>query len=269
MRLTLIGHMTVRIELGGTVLLTDPWFGPHGLVERILAPRSVPPALTPDEIEHLPSGRPQAVLISHDHRDHVDGKALEMARWLGCAVVGSRKAARRARKAGVRVALALEPGQETSVGSLTIRAVHAKHRLASDALGFVIKTSPTEGGRSLYFSGDTRLTPALAADLASESIDVALVQAACTHHPLFGDNGMSLPEAAELARSVRPRWTVPLHLHCSGKWLDRPAGLRIRKDNAAQVDDALRRWAAQLEDEGLGVKLLDAGETWTLGQISG
>jgi L-ascorbate metabolism protein UlaG (beta-lactamase superfamily) len=41
MRLTLIGHMTVWIELDGVGILTDPWFGPHGRLERRLAPQGV------------------------------------------------------------------------------------------------------------------------------------------------------------------------------------------------------------------------------------
>ncbi len=269
MRLILVGHMTVRIELGGVVLLTDPWFGPRGLLERLLAPRTVPPALTPDDIEHLSPGRPQAMLISHDHMDHMDDVALDLARWLGCAVIGSQRAARRARKAGVRVAVALKAGQEASVGGLTVHAVHAQHPLARDAVGFVLKSAAANDGPTVYFSGDTRFTPALAADLAPFAIDVALVQAACAHYPLLGDDGMSLAEAADLARTVRPGWTVPLHLHCAGKWLDRGAGVRIKKDNVAGVREALREWANRLTGEGLRVKLLEAGETWTVGEAPG
>jgi L-ascorbate metabolism protein UlaG (beta-lactamase superfamily) len=47
MRLTLIGHMTVRVELDGLALLTDPWFGPRTWLERRLAPRTFPPPSPP------------------------------------------------------------------------------------------------------------------------------------------------------------------------------------------------------------------------------
>lgn len=263
MRLTLIGHMTVRIELDGLVMLTDPWFGPASWLEKRLAPRTVPPAIPPEEFGagKLPL---DALLISHNHVDHVDGLALALARRLGCTVIGSRKASERARKAGVEQVIALERGEKTVLNGVTVQAVYAEHPLAGDAIGFVVA-----GSQTCYFSGDTRYAFALAQDLAPFTLDVALVQAACAHYPLLGDDGMSLPEAATFAQAVRPAWTVPLHLHCAGKWLDRAAGQRIEMDNSPDVDALLRSWAEGLRAEGphgqgLGVKLLETGEVWNL-----
>jgi L-ascorbate metabolism protein UlaG (beta-lactamase superfamily) len=249
MRLTLIGPMTVRVELDGLALLTDPWFGPRTWLERRLAPRILPPALSPEEITTL-----DALLVSHNHIDHLDEPALTLARRLGCAVIGSQGVARQARRAGVREVIPLQTGETTTLGPLTIHAVPAEHPLASDAVGFVVT-----GTHSVYFSGDTRWTPALRAALAPFPLDVALVQAACAHYPFFGDDGMSLPEAAALARALRPRWTVPLHLHCAGKWLDRRAGIRIEMENADRVQAALSAWADSLRAEGLGVQILEPG----------
>ncbi len=252
MQLTLIRHMTVRIELDGITLLTDPWFGPRGWLERRLAPDTLPVALTPDEIGPL-----DALLVSHHHLDHLDQTALALARRLGCAFVGSPGAARRAERAGLRTVIALRRGEQTMIGPLVIHAVPAEHPLAGDAVGFVLAGSQTG-----YFSGDTRLTPGLVTDLKPFSLDVALVQAACAHYPLLGWDGMSLAEVTEFARLVRPRWIVPLHLHCAGKWLDRTTGLRIRADNTAEVYTALEQWMNSLETEDLAVKVLSPGESW-------
>ncbi|HSR34431.1 MAG TPA: MBL fold metallo-hydrolase [Anaerolineae bacterium] len=82
MRITLMGHMTVRIELDGMVLLTDPWFGPHRWLEERLAPRTVPLAAVPDELVPL-----DAMLVSHNHVDHLDGAALDLARPQGCMAI--------------------------------------------------------------------------------------------------------------------------------------------------------------------------------------
>jgi L-ascorbate metabolism protein UlaG (beta-lactamase superfamily) len=255
MRLRLIGHMTTWIELDGQRLLTDPWFGPRGWLERCLAPRTVPPARLPAEIGPL-----DALLISHNHLDHVDDLGLALARRLDCTVIASHKAARRAEKAGLQKVVSLSEGERTSLGALTIRAVYASHPLAADAIGFVV-----QGSQTCYFSGDTRFGPALVAALEPFPLDVALVQAACAHYPLLGDDGMSLVEAAQFAMAVGPRWLVPLHLHCAGKWLDRAAGLRIQMDNASQVETEIRRWALSLQEQGQGVKLLSLDEVWETG----
>ncbi len=252
MRLTLIGHMTVRVELDGMALLTDPWFGPHTWLERRLAPRTVPPALCPDDLPRI-----DALIVSHDHLDHLDKTALALARRLGCPVIGSQKAARMAARVGVREAIPLRAGQNTALGPLTVHAVRADHPLASDAVGFVVA-----GSQAAYFSGDTRCTPELIQSLKPFALDVAMLQAACAHYPFFGDDGMALAQAAALARAVRPRWIVPLHLHCVGKWLDRPARIRVQRDDLESVQAALTDWAAALGAEGLRVHLLEPGQPW-------
>ena len=148
----------------------------------------------------------------------------------------SPKAARRAEKAGVEQALALRRGEQTALGGLTIVAVEAEHPLAGDAVGFVVA-----GSQSCYFSGDTRFTRGLAADLKPFDLDVALLQAACAHYPILGDDRMSLREAASLARSARPRWTVPLHLHCAAQTHPSSPNLRTcRRSN--RTPPMPRRW---------------------------
>ncbi len=269
-QLRLIGHMTVLIEMDGFTILTDPWFGPRGRKERALAPRIVPPAANIGELGHI-----DLLLVSHNHIDHCDDISLETARDQGFAIVGPRSVAKRAKKLGAKSVVELEPGMvhrinkrsgdRTINGSadgsievssqVSIEALKAEHPLSSDALAYLIR-----GSKTVFFSGDTRYTPELECALKSAQPDVALVQAACAHYPLLGDDGMSLPEAAALVRAIRPRWTVPVHLHCAGKWLNRSRGIRIRRDNQIEVSAALKAWKAELESEGLGICILGPGE---------
>ena len=269
-QLRLIGHMTVLIEMDGLTILTDPWFGPRGRKERALAPRIVPPAASLGELGHI-----DLLLVSHNHIDHCDDISLETARDQGFAIVGPRSVAKRAKKLGAKSVVELEPGMvhrinkrsgdRTINGSadgsievssqVSIEALKAEHPLSSDALAYLIR-----GSKTVFFSGDTRYTPELECALKSAQPDVALVQAACAHYPLLGDDGMSLPEAAALVRAIRPRWTVPVHLHCAGKWLNRSRGIRIRRDNQIEVSAALKAWKAELESEGLGICILGPGE---------
>ena len=257
-QLRLIGHMTVLVEMDGLTILTDPWFGPRGLKERALAPRIVPPAANLGELGHV-----DLLLISHNHIDHCDDISLETARDKCITVVGPRSVAKRAKKLGAKSVVELEPAgvyrlnKRSGDGSsqVSIKALKADHPLASDALAYLIR-----GSKTVFFSGDTRYTPELESTLKSAQPDVVLVQAACAHYPFLGNDGMSLPEAAALVKAIHPRLTVPVHLHCAGKWLDRSSGIRIWEGNRAQVQTALKTWASELESEGLGICILGHGE---------
>jgi len=66
-KITWVGHATFLIEFKELTFLTDPIFGNASA----LFPRIQPPGLT---IEKLP--KIDVVLISHNHRDHLDAKSL-------------------------------------------------------------------------------------------------------------------------------------------------------------------------------------------------
>jgi hypothetical protein len=252
MRITLIGHMTVLLEIDGVHFLTDPWFGPLNLLERILAPRLARPSRESEEISGI-----DAMLVSHNHIDHFDAAAIELARRTCCTVIGSKGVAKRARRSGLDNVVALQEGEMTEFRGICIHAVHAEHPLAGDAIGLVAC-----GSRSVYFSGDTRLSQRTINDLSGFNIDVALAQGACAWYPFAGKDGMDLPDLTHFAGLASPGWTVPLHLDCIGKWLDHSCRVRISRDNPAQVCDTLVKWANIMSSKSLGARLLGHGEEW-------
>jgi L-ascorbate metabolism protein UlaG (beta-lactamase superfamily) len=252
MKITLIGHMTVLLEIDGVNFLTDPWFGPCNLVEKMLAPRLVRPSKTSEELSGI-----DAMLVSHNHIDHFDAKAIELARRTCCTVIGSKGVAKRAVKCGLKNVVALQEGDMTEFRGIHINGVHAEHPLARDAIGLVAR-----GSRSVYFSGDTRLTQKTINDLSGFNIDVALAQGACAWYPFAGKDGMDLPDLTHFAELLSPGWTVPLHLDCIGKWLDHSGRVRISKDNPAQVYDALFKWKNMMSSKSHGAMLLKHGEEW-------
>lgn len=65
--ITWIGHSTFLIQCGTIKILTDPIFGNASLLFK----RIIPPAITIKEIVTL-----DYVLLSHNHRDHMDEKSL-------------------------------------------------------------------------------------------------------------------------------------------------------------------------------------------------
>lgn len=68
--ITWIGHATFLIQIGGINILTDPVFGKLGP----LFPRISHPGITLAQLPHI-----DFVLISHNHRDHMEASTLN---WL-------------------------------------------------------------------------------------------------------------------------------------------------------------------------------------------
>src|SRR3954447_25370197 len=72
LRATWLGHSTVLLELDGRRVLTDPVWGERASPVGFAGPRRFQPV--PVAIEALPSL--DAVLISHDHYDHLDHPSI-------------------------------------------------------------------------------------------------------------------------------------------------------------------------------------------------
>jgi L-ascorbate metabolism protein UlaG (beta-lactamase superfamily) len=66
--LTFVGHATYLVQLGGLSLLTDPIWAERLAVVRRLTPPGI-------AFDRLP--RVDVVLVSHNHRDHMDAATLE------------------------------------------------------------------------------------------------------------------------------------------------------------------------------------------------
>ena len=77
LRVTWLGHSTALIEIDGLRVLTDPVWGPRASPSRHIGPKRFQPVPVP--LQALPPI--DAVLISHDHYDHLDYPTVrELAR---------------------------------------------------------------------------------------------------------------------------------------------------------------------------------------------
>ena len=73
LRVTWLGHSTVLVEIDGKVILFDPVFAERASMFAFLGPQRFHPV--PINIEDLPDL--DAVIISHDHYDHLDQQAIK------------------------------------------------------------------------------------------------------------------------------------------------------------------------------------------------
>jgi L-ascorbate metabolism protein UlaG (beta-lactamase superfamily) len=197
--LTWVGHATVLLELDDLRVLTDPV-----LRDRVGPLVRVAESAGSDEI-----GPIDLVLLSHLHADHTD---LPSLRRLTPAprVLAPYPAAAWLTRRGLQNATDLSVGEQRSIGSVRIAATQAMHDRrrrplgpAADPVGYVVR-----GSRSVYFAGDTDLSPEMS-DLRG-SIDVALL-------PVWGWGKSVGPghldpvRASRAAALIAPAIAIPVH----------------------------------------------------------
>ena len=237
-----LGHATVRIELDGIRILTDP------TIRERIGPldRKVPP-ISRSAIERI-----DLVLISHLHQDHLD---LPSLRRLGdprlIVPAGSGDIFR---AAGHRDVDEFSPGDRTTHGSVSIevvRAVHSGFRPpfgpTAPALGFVV----ADHRHRIYFPGDTSIYPEMA-DI--HDLDLALLPVWGWGPNLRGGH-MDPNMAAEALTLLRPRRAVPIHWGTFWpKTLD-----RLRPDRLRLPGREFRE-AARRQAPGVKIDVLRPGD---------
>ena len=161
---TWLGHSTVLLEVGGKRVLTDPVWSERVSPSATIGPRRNHPV--PTRIEDLP--RLDAVLISHDHYDHLDMATIDvLTRTQAAPFVVPLGVGSHLRRWGVpedRV-VELDWGQSSVVDGLTLTCTEARH-----FSGRLFAANPTlwsswlveSGGRRAFFGGDTGYTDAFA-----------------------------------------------------------------------------------------------------------
>ena len=203
-----LGHSTVRVELAGRTVLTDPLLADTvGLLRRVVP---LPDPATWAGVD--------LVLISHLHGDHLHLPSLRTPRPPHVRIVVPRGAGAWLRGRGFPRVDELSAGEALTDGDLRItgvRAEHSGHRLGPAAHPRARRPSRSAtcsraAAARVYASGDTGLFDGMArAGQAARSTSRCCRSGAGV--PTSGPGHLDPVTAAEAVALIRPRVAVPVH----------------------------------------------------------
>ena len=182
LQITFVGHGSLMFKLGDTVIHVDP---------------------VSAEADYAKMPKADIILVTHEHRDHLDPDAIAAARKEGTTLLLAEKCA-----ATVSGGTVMKNGDVRTVDGLKIEAVPAYNIVhkrptgepfhpKGEGNGYVI----TFGDTRVYVAGDTENTPETE---PLKGIEVAFL-------PLNLPYTMTPEMVAEAAKAFRPKILYPYH----------------------------------------------------------
>ena len=226
-----IGHSTVLLRLGSTWVLTDPvMFDAYGVnvLGMTLGPRRiVPPAITIDRIP-----RPDLVLLSHAHMDHMDRRTLTALADMypgEIDVITATNTADVIRDLPWRALNEMDWGEHASLHGIELTALRVQHngarmpgepcrsagyrRTGRSYNGYYINYD----GRGLVFAGDTAYTT-LFRDV-KKPVHLAMMPIGA--YGTCRDVHCTPEEALAMAEMMKAESVMPIH-HSTFNQLEEP-----------------------------------------------
>jgi L-ascorbate metabolism protein UlaG (beta-lactamase superfamily) len=193
-----LGHASFQIKTEEKTIYVDPYEGEY-------------------------SEKADLILISHSHHDHCDTSKIMKIRKPDTVTIAPEDCSS---KIGDSVK-SLKPGQESSFGSVKVKAVEAynnkRFRSADNpfhpkglGVGYLIMAE----GKIVYHAGDTDFIPEMR---QVGHVNVALL-------PSGGTYTMDTADAAEAALTLKPDVVVPMH-----RWDTNPEEFRKKVEDASKV----------------------------------
>jgi len=192
--ITWLGHAAFQVTSpGGTTLLLDPFITNN--------PK------TPENLKDLSQYKPDAILLTHSHGDHV-GDTVAIATASGAKVIGVFDHLK-SLELPEGAAMGGNPGGKFKLGDVTVHFVPAMHSSSPGGrpLGFVIEFAD---GRSLYDTGDTWIFGDMSLIQEIFSPNIILLQAG--GGPYNQDPKIA---ALAIAKYFKPDVVIPMHY---GTW---------------------------------------------------
>ena len=183
-KVTWFGHSAFEIEIGGKIVLVDPWLNGN--------------PTSPVKASDLTKA--DIVYATHDHGDHL-GDAFGICKRTNATFVAVVELGNHAKENGVKNVVGLNIGGSLEIKELRLRVVQAIHSAS--------KGTPTgvmmEGeGKTVYHVGDTGLFGDMRLFGELRKLDLVLV-------PIGGYYTMDARDAAEAVKMLKPKTVIPMH----------------------------------------------------------
>ena len=159
-------------------------------------------AIDPVEIKPKSLQNADAILITHEHYDHLDPRLIaEIQKATNCTIIADPASAKRLQHAIPTEKLQeIRPSQEIKIGEVSVKAEKCQHT-ATSPVTYIITS---EDGVKVYHTADSLPFPELAILGQKEKFDVVF----CT----VGIASGATPESGfEIARLTKPQLAVPYH----------------------------------------------------------
>lgn len=195
--ITRVTHACVLLDFDGQVVLTDPFWTELGYYRH-----GEPVGLAVADLPRL-----AGVTVTHAYHTHCDMRGLASYPDKAVPIVVPRGVGSRARKAGFRTVIELEPWETATLGPVRVTAAPGEHIIRENTYIYQV------GDWTVYHSGDTVVIPSLA-ELAHRfpRIDVAFmsITGQMMGLLLYKQLSMRPEEGAQLCALLKPRIVIPI-----------------------------------------------------------
>jgi len=184
-----LGHSGFKLAFPHTSILIDPFINNSNQEPEFKTLTKIP--LKEEEFKGI-----GLILITHEHFDHFDKKAIEtIIKNNDCYIIGHESVIQEL-NVPKHLLCPIKLGEKISIKRIDVTAVTAHHPNSYYPLGYLIDS----GKETIYHAGDTELID----EFSEIKADIALL-------PIGGNFTMDCVDGVKATKVMKPKVVIPMH----------------------------------------------------------